>query len=149
VLRQVTFDSTDFKLYSNPEQLKAGTLLKTGNAYDLQTIIAERNRISGLFQNDGYYLLDANRIIVRVDTNLNSQEANLHVRLKDEFRSQYSRRFKIGEVNIYTSFSSVEGIQPDTVKMDLNSIRNTGLSIYENNRYFKPRIFEESIVFRK
>ena len=149
LIREVHFDSTDFDRFSHMEALTRRSLLKPGAPYDLQTIKAERNRISGLFQNDGYYLLDPNRIIIRVDTNLNTYEANLKVELKDEFREQYLRRFTIRDVNIYTSFSSDGGAQVDTVKQDLNTLKSSGLRLHENSRYFKPKVFEESIVFRK
>ncbi|WP_304238137.1 BamA/TamA family outer membrane protein [Jiulongibacter sediminis] len=147
-IKEVTFDTADFSIHSQPELIYRKSRLRSGQPYVLQDIVTERQRISGLFQDDGYYLLDANRIIVRVDTNLNSYEANLHVELKEEFREQFTRRFTIRDVKIYTSFDN-PGEKRDTLQQSLSSLQNTGLSVYSTGRYFKPKVFKESIVFRQ
>lgn len=147
-INQVTFDSSDFQLLSEPELIYRKSKLKKGNPYLLQDIMAERQRISGLFQNDGFYLLDANRIIVRVDTNLNNYTANLRVELKEEFREQYARRFTIRDVRIFTSFDNPE-TKRDTLQQSLSNLQDTGLSVYSTGRYFKPKVFQEAIVFRQ
>ncbi|MGR3810893.1 translocation and assembly module lipoprotein TamL [Jiulongibacter sp. NS-SX5] len=147
-INKVSFMAKDFQMLTNSDEVFRKTLLKTGKTYSLQNIKNERQRISDIFQNDGYYLLDANRIIVEVDTNLNSYQANLLVKLKDEFKEQYTRRYKIRNVNIYTSFEG-ESSQKDTLKQNLNTIQNEGLKVFSTGRYFKPKVFQESIVFRQ
>lgn len=130
--------------------IETGSLLRSKNPYDIQTIIAERQRIAEQFQNKGYFLFDPDKIIVNVDTTVGEHQAKMELKLKEDINSGALKPYKIGDLNIYTSFDRKETQGNDTVKTDLKTLRNTGLKVNAGaSRYFKPRVFEESILLRE
>lgn len=146
-LNDIAYDTIQFRISDNPEALFSRSLLKKDAPYSLQTIANERKRIADELQNQGYYLLDSDKIIVEVDTNLNNNGANLNIKLKTEYLNYITKKFKIQDVNIYTSYRGA-GVQKDTLKTSLSNLQENGLQVFQSGRYYKSKVFEEAITVR-
>src|SRR3712207_1849508 len=60
------------------------TLLKVGDIYNLNNLIAERIRIDGILKNQGFFFFGSDFIIFRADSTRHNRTINLYVQLKEE-----------------------------------------------------------------
>ncbi len=81
LLRKTEYLTRDSMLMSSIAEISSGTLLKTGDIYNEETFEKERERITSLLKNIGYYTFSKNFVTYQVDTNLNDHKADIKVYL--------------------------------------------------------------------
>lgn len=104
LIKEVRFPESTSLLDRDIRATQAGTLLKVGDLYNLQTFINERTRIDGILKNRGYYYFSPDYILFQVDSTLNN-EANVYLKVKDNITSQASRPYILSRVSLNTDFT--------------------------------------------
>ena len=137
---QFPTDSTDVESAVRQTQLKS--LLKVGEAYSLDVIVAERTRIDARLKEQGFYYFNADYLKVQVDSTVGKHEVDLILKVKTEAPAKSKLVYKINKIIIYPNFS----IAVDTLT---KSEKYNDFTIIGNNNLFKPRIFDRTLYFNK
>lgn len=156
--REIKFLEGDTsKIAEEIKSAAAGSLIKKGNPYFLQTITDERDRIDAFLKNKGYYFFSPDYLIAKVDTGSHSDSLDVHVTLKYEvMQPKVFEVYRIKEVFINSNYvvrtsqslvSDSNVIAPprtprlDTVNYEVFKI------LKRRSENFKPFIFKSAIHF--
>lgn len=142
LLEEIKYDKGD--LADSTINVFQNSLLKKGQAYDLQLLIAERERISNLFRENGYFYVNPNLFEMLVDTNQGSNKFDLKVAVKTNTNVLALQRYYIRNINIL----SKDDDSNDSLTVNLNQLLNARAKIPMGLQAYKPKVFSESIMFR-
>lgn len=142
-IKDVTFVKNDSSVFSaHFYNTQKNTLLKTGNPYQFSTIEAERERIERELKKRGFYYFRPDYLIIKADTNLNSQRVNLYVELKPNTTQLALKRYTINEIYVISENGLLKS---DTLA---GAIRKRGLNIVNPANDYRARVFADAIGFR-
>ncbi|MDQ3100937.1 MAG: BamA/TamA family outer membrane protein [Bacteroidota bacterium] len=103
LLREITFDHThaEDSLNALIAQEQPRSILKKGDAYDLNKITEERVRLSDILRNKGYYRFRDDDLIFAADSAIGGHLVDLHLHIKSTTFQQSLLRYTIGDVYIH------------------------------------------------
>lgn len=117
------------------------TLLKVGAQYDVNILEQERQRISDVLRNRGYYYFQPGYIEFLADTTRRHGEVDLRIGLKQGIPSVAFYSYKVGNVAISLAGngdqSSVDSLNYDSIRIG-----------YELPQILKPKILARAIKVR-
>ena len=132
----IAYNIDDTMIYDFIEKDSTLSLLKTGMPLDVIKLDNERQRITKLLQNNGYYKFNKDFIVYQADTIQNTYHVNLTMKLlpfqlRKEDTPTKHRQYTIRNVNFMTEgYSSASDYQ----KLD-----HKGLQIFhQNGLYIRP-----------
>jgi len=93
-------------------------IIRKGNTYSVDNLIEERDRIVEALNNTGYYYFNKSQIVIEADSNLNSSQIDLKikvlpmkVRANDELGSIIevkNKRYRIRNITIYPEMNEMQ-----------------------------------------
>ena len=102
-IKEIHFPERDTLVDAAVRATQPGTLLKVGDAYNLNTFTAERVRIDNVLKNAGYFYFAPDYLLFQVDSTLNNQ-INVYLRVKATAPNKATRPYWLDEVTLNTSF---------------------------------------------
>jgi len=93
-IKSVKFPSDSSVLSKNIAQLQRRSRLKVGDAYSLDNIKDERERIDTRLKEKGYYYFSPDFILVQVDSTVGKQEVDLIVKVKSETPETFQKNLQ-------------------------------------------------------
>jgi outer membrane protein insertion porin family len=127
------------------ENMHQKSLLNKGDRFDLDGLMAERERIDPLLKNQGYYSFNPDYLIFRLDTNQYENKAfDLYLSIKAETPPEALLPYKINKIEVFPDYQvgSEEGSQQqDTSYVD-------GLAFIQKEESFKPELLRDYILFK-
>lgn len=128
--------------------------MKDGMLFDRNILDKERQRITTLLRNHGYYAFNRDYIGYRADSSFRSNRVDLdmyikpveHVSSDGEAKGSRHRQYYINSVNILTDYDPLD---PDMIGRDYavtDSANSHGVSIYygNNGRSIRPNVLQQS-----
>lgn len=112
------------------------SLLKTGQQYDVNILNEERQRISGLLRNEGYYFFQPGYIEFLADTVVGNKVVDIRIGLKQGMPANALRPYKLGEVKVVLTGNAGNG--------PVDSLYNDGVKIV----YERPENLKSSVITR-
>lgn len=149
-ISQVRFPQGSTLLDAEINKLKAKSLLKVGEPFDLETIKQERDRIDARLKEKGYYYFSPDNIIVQADSTVtNKHNVELIVKLKESTPRLAKKPWTIDKVVVFPNYNlkqvRTQGfslpIATDTIKP------YKGFYIIDPEHRFKPSIFDRVLYF--
>lgn len=117
------------------------SLIKTGERYDVNMLNEERQRISGLLRNQGYYFFQPGYIEFLADTTVSKKVVDIRVGLKQGVPANAFLPYKINEVKVTVSGNQGSG--------GLDSLISDGVKIvYEPPEVLKPNVISRAVRVR-
>ncbi|SKB33354.1 Outer membrane protein assembly factor BamA [Parapedobacter luteus] len=104
-IKSVTFDVDSSDLGKAIKSAASGSLLQVGRPYNLDNIIAERERIDNELKNKGYYYFNPDHLIVEVDSVAGDHQVDLYVMVKNETPARAKRPYYINNIYIYPNYT--------------------------------------------
>ncbi|MDR6967705.1 outer membrane protein assembly factor BamA [Flavobacterium arsenatis] len=144
-IKQVTFPEDSSEVAKAIQKTKRRSLLKVGNAYDFETIKAERERIDERLKERGFFYFGADYIMIQVDSTVGKQEVDLIVKVKDETPAKAKEIYKINDIIVYPNYSLRDSIQ----NVDKDVVQYKDFTIIDKEDIFDPRIFDRTLYFHK
>lgn len=140
-IRHIAYDIDDLRIYDYIEADSAQSYLRPGMPFDVVVLDNERQRITKLLQNKGYYKFNKDFLVYQADTMRNSGLIDLTMRLlpyqqKKEDTPERHRQYTVRNVNYLTCDDGIR-LTEDFTKLD--SLHYKGLNIYyEDKVYLRP-----------
>jgi outer membrane protein assembly factor BamA len=135
-LMTVEYYITDSTILGYIKSSKTESKIKTGSIYNAFELDNERDRITDILQNNGYYYFNRDFVYFEIDSTNGNREMNLKIRIKpNQVASQEEpwkiitiphKRYFIRDVYIRPNFDPLAGagVQPDTLKYVINYSEN-------------------------
>ena len=119
------------------DSLQTGSLLHVGAVYNLDTLTAERNRLTAALRSRGYYYFRPEYITYEADTTQAPYRVALRMRLADGIPPAALRSYRVGQVSVRLQ-NPVTG-PADT--MQLGAVR----VYYQRPLHIRPRILADNL----
>jgi len=85
-------------------EIKSTSLLKTGNNYNLDVILNERDRIDDYLKHKGFYYFSPDNLLVEVDSTIGDHKVDMFVTLKPETPLKAKTEQHLGKIYIYPDY---------------------------------------------
>lgn len=140
-IRHITYQIDDLRINDFVEKDSAESLLHEGMPFDVITLDNERQRITKMLQNNGYYKFNKDFLVYQADTTRNTYLIDLTVKLlpfrqKKEDLPEKHKQYTIRNINFladdYASLS-------DKDDEEFDSLHYKGLNVfYKNKTFLRP-----------
>ena len=155
-INQVTFPKDSTLINSEIQKTTDKSFLKKGDPFDLDVIIAERERINSRLKEKGFYYFHPDNIIVQADSTVTEkQDVELIVKLKDDVPKLATEQFTIDKIIIFPNFT----LKGSSDRKELYEVPSRADSlptyvykdmyIIDPEKKFKPKIFDRVMYFQK
>jgi outer membrane protein insertion porin family len=125
-------------------RLNRRTLLRKGNAYSLNDIKAERERLDLRLKTRGYYYFNPDYLMAYVDSTIGNRRVNLYLNIKNDVPADAKKAFKINRVTVYPNYSlTSETLDTSATGATLYE----GIYIKDSLKKYKPSLFARSITY--
>lgn len=119
------------------DSLKSTSLLKVGAQYNIDTLTLERNRITSVLRNKGYYFFQPEYIEYQADTTQQRLKVDLRMVLKQGIPPVALKIYSVGDIHV--SLQNVVPGAPDTMRF-------AGLNVaYQRPLKIRPKVLAGSI----
>ncbi|RQO32181.1 hypothetical protein DBR32_00775 [Taibaiella sp. KBW10] len=146
--RKVEYLTGDTVLVAKEIQgIAAQSLLKRGNPYLLDAIMADRDRIDDHLKNMGYYYFSPDFLIAKIDTGTGTDSIDLRMELKyDVMQPKTYQQYRIKDVYLNTNY--IAQTTNDTTRRrrtNLDTVTYEHYHVIRRRENFKPVIFKTAI----
>ncbi len=158
---EISYDINDSLISGLVDANKDKSLLKAGSVYNAYVMDDERDRITEILRNSGYYLFSRNYIQFHVDSSFTNHKMNIQVKINNiktptdqpgEFNENKHRRFFIKNVSIIPDFKPTENQSFDTTKHKIefwDEKRSFNYNfLYADKVHLKPSAFNQAIKIK-
>ena len=122
------------------DSLRATSLLRTGAQYNLDTLTAERQRITGILRDRGYYYFRPEYLEFLADTTLRPQHVDLRLTLKPNLPAGALKPYRVGDVTV-----RLRNLRPGP--RDTLRLRNATV-IAQRPMKIRPRVLGRALTLR-
>ena len=146
-VKGLIYDVSDDSISSIILSDKENSLIKEGEAYDLETLKSERDRIDIVLKNSGYFYFSPDYIIFKADTSSAEKTISFKLSLKEDLPTDAITVYRINTVVVNQNYSletANDELSKDTV-MYQNAVfngNNSDMNIY-------PKVIMKSVYLRK
>ncbi|HYK75751.1 MAG TPA: BamA/TamA family outer membrane protein [Daejeonella sp.] len=145
VISSVKFISDSSSIGKAVSALAPSTILKVGDAYNLEVIKAERERIDGQLKEQGFYYFNPDYLIIQVDSTNKKHKVDLYVNIKKTTPPKAKQSYTINNIYIYPNYKL-----RDTTTLSLqNAQPYDDFYIVDPKKTFRPYVFKRAIFFHK
>jgi len=144
-IKTVTFENDSTEITKALAEIRENSFLKVDEAYDLDKIKAERNRIDTHLKEKGFYYFGPDYLIMQVDSTVGTHQVDIIVKVKSETPAKAKEIYTINNISVYPNYT----ISKNSSKLKPELGKPYGdFVIYDRENRFKPFIFERSLFFR-
>ena len=145
-VKHIAYNIDDMVINDYIEKDSANSYLHEGMPFDVSVLDNERNRITKLLQNNGYYKFNKDFLVYQADTVKNTYQVNLTMKLlpfqlrKEDVPTRH-KQYTIRNVNFLTEDNLF--LQGNSLE-EYDSIHHEGLRIfYKDNLYLRPNVLAD------
>lgn len=118
------------------------TLLKPGKRYDLELLIAERERIEDYLKNRGFYFFRTDYLLYKMDTSISGRKLRLTLEVKWDAPSKARMVYRLAEVKVFPDYT----LGMDTVSKKAELVDS--VFYYRQSEYIKARTVTRCIFMK-
>ena len=107
-IQSVTFEVDSSALGKAIKATEPESLLQPGRPYNLDNIIAERERIDWEIKNKGFYYFSPDHLVIEVDSSRKDHHVDLYVQVKEETPEKAKQPYTINNIYIYPNYKLTE-----------------------------------------
>ncbi|OON68174.1 BamA/TamA family outer membrane protein [Hymenobacter sp. CRA2] len=113
-IKEIHFPDRDTLIDRDIRKTQANTLLKVGDAYNLNRLIDERTRIDNELKQNGYYYFAPDYLIYEVDS-VEHNTVDVYIRVKGSIPQRAAKPYVLNRVTLNTRFGltdTTESVKP-------------------------------------
>jgi outer membrane protein insertion porin family len=133
-INEVTYASNDTAMLKLILIHLSESLIKPDKPYDVHQLLDERNRITSLMQDNGYYYFNKQYIVFALDTLPGKDKLDVMVNVNIPETDTMNRVYTIGNISIYPDYSSIAF--DNTLSVD--TLNRNGIDIIYHQLNFNP-----------
>ncbi|MTI27520.1 BamA/TamA family outer membrane protein [Fulvivirga kasyanovii] len=141
----VRFPTGEETLPRSIRGIREGTLLETGQRYDLDKMKNERARIEKELKDQGYFYFDDQYLLFRADSTVGNRGVDLHMTVKNDAPGKAQEIYRIGDIYVYPNYQFDEtkaSGQADTTMVN-------GIHYVHSDDTFKPEVVTRHVRLRE
>ncbi|QNL49458.1 BamA/TamA family outer membrane protein [Olivibacter sp. SDN3] len=147
-INKVTFEAdTTTEIGRELKNAQEGSLLRPRGTYNLDRIIAERERIDNVLKDKGYYYFSPDHILVQVDSMVGDHKVDMNVKLKNATPAIAKKPYTINNIFIYPEYSLLQGDYELGTPQDAEEYR--GYYFIDPNQTFRKFALARTMFFNK
>jgi len=124
---------------------KKESLLKTNEPFSLNTLNKERERLTNVAKNSGYFRFAKDYIFFEFDSTQNNYKVDVTLKINDvDSVTQHKRSF-IRNINIYSDYNPVTGAK----ESNLDSVQLGNLQYFYKKDVIKHNTLKSAVLFKK
>jgi outer membrane protein assembly factor BamA len=164
-LKMVEYNISDSVILRYITSAKTESKIKPGTVYNAFNLDDERDRITEILQNNGYYYFNRDFIIFEVDSALANHEMNLKIKVKPNLVASTAepwkiitiphKRYYIRDIYIRPNFDPLAGpgVHPDTLKYlisynDKKPLNGNYFILHQKTDHIYPRTIIQSVFLK-
>lgn len=124
------------------DSLKTTSLIQKGRQYNTDTLSMERNRITSVLRNNGYYYFRPDYLRFLVDTTQTKYQVDIKMILEEGIPAMALRQYKVGKIDV--NIESVSGVGEIDTLYSKRGLASKGINI----TYQKPKKVKWGLVRR-
>jgi outer membrane protein assembly factor BamA len=143
-INSVVFENDSSQLAKAIQASAPNTLLKIGDAYDLNVIKGERLRVDAYLKENGFYYFGPDYLIIKVDSTIGNYKVDMRISVKPETPDEASQAYRINNVFIYSGYNL------NTANLDTNKAYTEfykGYYLVDRRKRYKPKLFTQIMRF--
>lgn len=150
IVRSIKYDIQDDKIKQYVRQDSVSTLLSEGMRFDVNVLDAERQRITDILLQNGYYKFNKEYISYAADTARNSYYVDLTLSLipyrqHSEDKPQPHRQYTVNKVSFITDYNMLQSPALNSVEVN-DSLHYKGFPIYYKDKlYLRPKVLTNNL----
>lgn len=151
LIKTVNYQFEDPKLRDYVLYEKNKSLIREGSAYDTDILDKERDRITTILKNRGYYNFNKNYVHYKVDTTIGNEQIHIELQVKnrltktkDSTTYENHRAYLINDVNVHLRNKFNHAFSPNTDTLWYRGIK----ILYDKNARFKAKMIHHAINFK-
>ena len=141
-IRWVSDSSEIMKLLENP---RGKPVLRKGDAYSLDNIKAERQRLDIFLKTKGYYFFNPTYIMSYIDSTPGDRKVNIFLNLKNTTPEEAKQAFAINNIVVFPNYS-LGSESLDTSFAGIEYVDS--IFIADTVKKFRPMTFTKAITYR-
>ncbi|WP_426059450.1 BamA/TamA family outer membrane protein [Hymenobacter sp. B1770] len=148
IIQEIHFPDRDTLIDVAIRATQPATLLKVGDAYNLNTFTAERVRIDAILKNQGYFYFQPDFLLFQVDSTYD-HKVNVYLRVKATAPAKATRPYWLDVIKLNTDY-----VLTDTTKRE--PVRFRGYEYFPDEEVFKAKaitnatfLYPDSLYRRK
>jgi hypothetical protein len=102
-IKEIHYPDRDTLIDRDIRRAQAGTLLKVGEPYNLNTLMAERTRVDNALKQTGYYYFAPDYLIYEVDSAEHNQ-VDIYLRVKGSIPQRAAKPYVLNRVTLNTRY---------------------------------------------
>ena len=139
----VKFPNDSSAIAKEIAKIQDKSLLKVGDAYSLDKIKSERNRIDSRLKEKGFFFFNDDYLLVQVDSTVGRKEVDLNLKIKSQTPEKAKTAFQINNINVYPNYVLSQDSIQNVAK------KHNDFVIYDSENTFNPKIFDRALYFKK
>lgn len=150
IVRSIKYDIQDDKIKQYVRQDSVSTLLSEGMRFDVNVLDAERQRITDILLQNGYYKFNKEYISYAADTARNSYYVDLTLSLipyrqHSEDKPQPHRQYTVNKVSFITDYNMLQSPALNSVEVN-DSLHYKGFPVYYKDKlYLRPKVLTNNL----
>jgi outer membrane protein assembly factor BamA len=150
-IRNIEYTLSDsLPIHAQIRSTQENSIIRKGETYDLDKMLAERARIDLALKNRGYFYFGPDMLIFSADTTVGNREVDVLLRLKNDMPARALRPYRIDNIFINSNFTLNDSLSvSDTIRFDAyNYIPNEN---YVRAKHVVPGLFimQDSVYSRR
>lgn len=147
MVASVVYPSDSTLLSQNILSLYPKSLVKAGEPYHLEALVAERQRISDTLRNHGWYYFTPDNLLFKADTIGQKGELHLSLDVKKEVGAKERQRYKIATVTVYADYDLTRRNKEGETHYDTLKGKRCLNFIY-HELFVRPAVIRKQIFLR-
>lgn len=149
-VRSIHYDIPDAKIREYMQQDSAATLLHEGMPMDVNRLDAERQRITDILLDNGYYKFNKDYLSYTADTVRNTYwvDLTLHLSLyrpRNGEKAVAHRQYTVDKVSFVTDYNVMQSSTANSIDVN-DSLHYKGFPIYFKDKlYIRPQVLENNL----
>jgi outer membrane protein assembly factor BamA len=151
LVRNYSYSIEDSAISYLLEKHRGKKIIKSGDNYNEYKIDKERNRIAKILNNEGYYTFTRDYVSFRVDTNLNSHQADIQVIINNDAEGNKHYPYHFRNLSLSIKTNPYQEHFTDTLRYFFKNKERLvmdSISIYFNKPLkIKPKAIAKNLYF--